>query len=296
MTGAIRSIRRIGGAGSTTACSSSSSARIELAEERQAGERGKSSDQAPRQEFSHRRNRTVGDSADSGQQPTTAVGRPVRRLADRRRAPRRRGRARRRSPRTRPAPSPRLRRASPGRTPRTSPRRCAWHRRSSRRRPAASPHTMPNSVPTTGNDTASPADVAGVAHQRREVSRPGHQLDVDVAVELVERGEPGRGRHRVAGQRAGVEHRAERRQVLHEVDPPADRADRQATADHLAEAREVGPDVVLRLRAARPDPEAGDDLVEDQQRTDAVAFGTETVEEPGRRAPPRPCWRRSARR
>ena len=142
---------------------------------------------------------------------------------------------------------------------------------------------MPNSVPTTGNVAISPADVAGVAHQRRQVAGPRHQLDVDVAVELVERGEPGRRRHRIAGERAGVEHRTERRQLLHQVGAAADRADRQAAADDLAEAGEVGRHVVLRLGAARPDPEAGDHLVEDQQGADAIALGAQAGEEPGRR-------------
>ena len=145
--------------------------------------------------------------------------------------------------------------------------------------PAASPQTMPNSVPTTGNDHDEPGRMAGIAHQRRQVTGPCHQLDVHVAVELVERGEPGGGRHRIAGQRPRVEHRAERRQVLHHIDPTTDRADRQTTADHLAEAGQIGLHVVLRLGAARPDPESGDHLVEDEQRADTVALGPQTVEE-----------------
>ena len=142
---------------------------------------------------------------------------------------------------------------------------------------------MPNRVPTTGKLTAEPGRVARVAHQRRQMPGPRHQLDVDVAVELVEGGEPGGGGHRVAGERPGVEHRAERRQVLHQIGPTADRTDRETTADHLAEARQVGRHVVLRLGAARPDPEAGDHLVEDEQRTDTVALGTQPVEEARRR-------------
>ena len=38
----------------------------------------------------------------------------------------------------------------------------------------------------------------------------------------------------------------------------------------------------LRLRATRAEPEAGDDLVEHEERADTVALGPQTVEEPGR--------------
>ena len=89
---------------------------------------------------------------------------------------------------------------------------------------------------------------------------------------------------------------AVRRQVLHDVDPPADRTDGQASSDHLAEAGDVGAHVVLRLGAARTDPESGDDLVEDQQCTDPIAFRRGDRRGTRRRERPRPCWRRSARR
>ena len=155
---------------------------------------------------------------------------------------------------------------------------------------------MPTSVPTTGNEAANPA----AAHASRSTAARrrarASQLDVHVGVELAEGGEPGGGGDRVAGQRAGVEHRAQRRQRLHHVAPAADGADRQPAADHLAERGEVGRHVVLRLGAAGVEAEAGDDLVEDEQGADPVALGAQPVEEaraPGRR---RPCWRRPARR
>ena len=43
----------------------------------------------------------------------------------------------------------------------------------------------------------------------------------------------------IAGKRAGVEHRAQRRQRLHDLASAADRADRQTSADDLAERRQI---------------------------------------------------------
>ena len=103
------------------------------------------------------------------------------------------------------------------------------------------------------------------------------------ASELAEGGEPGGRGDRVAGQRAGVEHGAQRRERLHHVAPPADRPDRQPTTDHLAERREIGGHVVLRLGAARVDAEPGDHLVEHEQGADSIALGAQAVEEPGLR-------------
>ena len=51
----------------------------------------------------------------------------------------------------------------------------------------------------------------------------------------------------------------------------AERADRQSPADDLPERRQVGNDPEPLLSAAGADPEAGDDLIEDQQR--AVRVG-----------------------
>jgi hypothetical protein len=61
--------------------------------------------------------------------------------------------------------------------------------------------------------------------------------------------------------------RALRRDERHEVRAPAVRPHRQPAADDLAEHREVGRDAVARLRAAVGNAEAGDDLVEHEERT-----------------------------
>ena len=69
-----------------------------------------------------------------------------------------------------------------------------------------------------------------------------------------------------------------------DVARPAERADRQAAADDLAEAPQVGGDARPLGGATEAEPEAGDDLVEEQQRADAVALGAQAGQEPvGRR-------------
>ena len=103
-----------------------------------------------------------------------------------------------------------------------------------------SPHTIPTSVPTTGNWAANPALLHASRQHGRQMSGPGHQLDVDVGRQLVERGETGGGGDRIARQRAGMEHRTERRQGLHQLAPPTDGPDREPAADDLAERRQIG--------------------------------------------------------
>ena len=81
------------------------------------------------------------------------------------------------------------------------------------------------------------------------------QVRVQRRVASGQRGQPGGHRHRVPRQRAGLVHRALRRQQGHHVGPAAERADRQPAADHLAEGEQVGcPTLAGRLRGpiARP--------------------------------------------
>ena len=63
----------------------------------------------------------------------------------------------------------------------------------------------------------------------------------------------------------------QRRHHLHNVSPATVGRHRQAAADDLAQARQIGRDAVELLGAAVGNPEPGDDLVEDQQR--AVGVG-----------------------
>ena len=96
-------------------------------------------------------------------------------------------------------------------------------------------------------------------------------------------GEPGRGRERVPGERAGLVDVADRREPLHQLGATAERREREAAADDLAEDRQVGPHAVQLLRPAARDPEAGDHLVEDEQRARRVAERAQRLEEAGLR-------------
>ena len=58
-------------------------------------------------------------------------------------------------------------------------------------------------------------------------------------------------------------------ELVHDVGPAAERRQRIAAADDLAQRREVGPDPEPALRPVRPDPER-DDLVEHEQGADPV--------------------------
>ncbi len=78
-------------------------------------------------------------------------------------------------------------------------------------------------------------------------------------------------RERVARQRPGLVDVARGRDPLHQLAPAAVRRRGQPAADDLAEDRQVGEHAVQLLGAAARDAEAGDHLVEDQQR--AVLVG-----------------------
>ena len=84
----------------------------------------------------------------------------------------------------------------------------------------------------------------------------------------------------MTGERAGLVDGPGRRDQVHQVGPAAVCGDGQATADDLPEHREVGADSESLLGAARCHTEAGDHLVEDQERAVAVAQVPQTREEP----------------
>ena len=95
--------------------------------------------------------------------------------------------------------------------------------------------------------------------------------------------EPGRGRERVPGQRARLVDVAGRREPVHHLGAAAERRERQAAADDLAEDRQVGQDAEALLRAAARDAEAGDHLVEDEQRAARRRRAPQRLEEARRR-------------
>ena len=71
--------------------------------------------------------------------------------------------------------------------------------------------------------------------------------------------------------------------MAHEVAAAAEGAHGQAAADHLAETPQVGAYPVELRGAAARQPEAGDDLVEDQQRPGTVACRPQALQETRRR-------------
>ena len=178
-------------------------------------------------------------------------------------------------------------RAARGRRRRTRPRRSPGRRRS--RRGRWSPKYRPTSAGERRGAGDEPGAVEGGLEARRPARWPGRR--------------GARRRRRRAASRAarpaavasGFPDRVPAwytgpsgREVVHHVGPPTERADVEAAADHLAEAGEVGRDAEQALRAAPAHPEAGDHLVEDQQRTDPVALGPQPGEEARRPAATRP--------
>jgi hypothetical protein len=71
--------------------------------------------------------------------------------------------------------------------------------------------------------------------------RFGGELLVETGLrDQLQRRQPGRHRHRAARQGAGLVHRPERGDLLHDVAASAEGAHRHAAADHLAQGGEVG--------------------------------------------------------
>ncbi|MEI2815457.1 MAG: hypothetical protein V9E99_03210 [Microthrixaceae bacterium] len=68
--------------------------------------------------------------------------------------------------------------------------------------------------------------------------------------------------------------------MRHDLGRRTERADGQAAADHLAERPQVGAHAKPGRRAAGAQAEPRDHLVEQQQRSHAVALGAQLVEEP----------------
>jgi hypothetical protein len=93
----------------------------------------------------------------------------------------------------------------------------------------------------------------------------------------------GQGRRRREGvprQRARLVDGARRGELVHDVGPPPERGQGKPAARDLAEHGQVGGDAVALLGAAARDPEAGDHLVEDEERAGGVAERAQPLEEP----------------
>ena len=89
----------------------------------------------------------------------------------------------------------------------------------------------------------------------------------------VQGGEPRAHGNGIARQRAGLIDRAIRGELIHEVGPPAEGADRHPATDHLAQGGEIGPYAVARLGTPQRHPEPGHHLIEDQQAGIFIAQG-----------------------
>ena len=92
--------------------------------------------------------------------------------------------------------------------------------------------------------------------------------------------EPGRGGERVPRERARLVDVTRGRNSRHDVRSAAESGQRQAAADDLPQHGEVGQDAEPLLRAAAGDPEAGDHLVEDEERAGVVARRPQRLQEP----------------
>jgi hypothetical protein len=129
--------------------------------------------------------------------------------------------------------------------------------------------------------------VGDVAERIREAvaQAPGELLQPRVGglgIQELQRRQPRGHRHRVPRQRPGLVDVPLGREALHDVSPAAERRQRESATEDLAERGEIGRDAEPLLRAAGPEPEAGDDLVEDQQRAVLVAQATDLGQVAGR--------------
>ena len=155
--------------------------------------------------------------------------------------------------------------------PARRPGRASRRRRPGRRCPR-SDQRRGRPVASRSPRSSSRPYVAGVSS--RSVARPGGRRD------------------RAAVERAAMADRARPSRVEdgHDVRTAAERGERVAAADDLAERRQVRPDPEALLGAAGRDPER-DDLVEDQQRAGPVGerrAGTAGRSGSGARTPPAP--------
>ena len=154
---------------------------------------------------------------------------------------------------------------------------------------SSSPKYRPTSGPTTRHPhRGSPALGDTPVSQPPAPARLGERR-VGVVVEQLEHGEPGGGGERVPRQRARLVHGPVRREHGHHVGPAAER--RRAAGRRRSPCRSTyrsGRDAEPLLGAAAAEAEAGDHLVEDQQRAGRVARGPQALEEARRPAATRP--------
>ena len=130
-----------------------------------------------------------------------------------------------------------------------------------------------------------------LAQAVREALR-GLSSGVRRVVELGEHREPGRGGERVPRQRAGLVHGPERRELVHHAARPPTAASGSPPPITLPKIERSGVMPYARLRAAERDPEAGDHLVEHEQRAVRGCSRSRRPRGTRRRGRRAPCWRR----
>ena len=130
---------------------------------------------------------------------------------------------------------------------------------------------------------ADPLDGAERREALLEPSAESLELHVDgIVAEPPQHRDARCGRERVPGKGARLVDVATRREPLHQVGPAAEGRGGEATADDLAEDREVGRHPVALLRAAPGDPEPRHHLVEHEERARRVGEHPQRLEEPRR--------------
>src|SRR4029453_12470735 len=106
---------------------------------------------------------------------------------------------------------------------------------------------------------------------------------VGALVEQREGGEPGGGGQRVSREGARLVHRPLPRHLRHQLGGAAVGGGGETAADHLAEGDQVGVEAVQAGGTRPVHPEAGQDLVEDQQRASPASLLAQGGQEPGGR-------------
>ena len=135
-----------------------------------------------------------------------------------------------------------------------------------------------------GEERADPLHAAERGEPLLEERGPPLELVVDAAVaQPAQHREAGGGRERVPGKRPCLIDRPRRREQIHDLRPAAEGRKRQPAADDLPQHGEIGEHAVPLLRAAACDAEAGDHLVEDEQRARHVAEPAQHLEVAGLR-------------
>ena len=136
-----------------------------------------------------------------------------------------------------------------------------------------------NMLPACCSWWATPSAASAALDQSADLRRRLVDARVDVVGARPQRRQPGCGRDRVPGQRAGLVDGPERCEPRHHVGAATERRGREPATHHLAERHQVGAHAVQAEPARPADPEPGHHLVADEQGAVAPAeLGQSRVE------------------